>query len=229
MTAGVTEHPLAQRFLHVATGLMALEAVALQQRPVVVVAAAIAFLTAVIPRATAPLDRILGRSQVGKPAEPARITRGAVGLVLGVGAGLLYAGQPIAGWIVVGAVATAALLAAVSGFCIGCSVYALVLRLLKSRDGQRNVRADLGLEGDGPWVVLVTAPGCNRCDPVARALESMAERDVTVVDLARHPRAVRAGVNAIPAALAVSADGTLQVARSGWLDAEELRAVADAV
>ncbi len=229
MRGGATEHPLTQRFLHGVTGLMAVEAMALQQRPVVVVAAVMAFASGVLPGAAAPIDRLIGRPDVVKPAEPSRITRAVVGLSLGLGATLLYAGQSIAGWIVVAIVAAAALLAALSGFCVGCATYGWVLRRMRSRGGRRDVRADLGLDGDGPWVVLVTAPGCDRCEPVARALQSMTDREVTVVDLARRPRAVRAGVLTIPAALAVADDGTLLAAHSGWLEADELREVADAV
>ena len=80
------------------------------------------------------------------------------------------------------------------------------------------MRGDLGLTGDGPWLVVLTAPGCARCEPVAREIEAAAGgREVVRVSLAEHPRAAALPVRSVPAALAVDADGRVRAARAGRL------------
>ena len=111
---------------------------------------------------------------------------------------LLYLGAETAGWVLAGLVTALALLSAISGLCVGCEVYRL---LLARRSGAgADVRDDLGLRGQGPWLVVLTAPGCARCEPFAREIERAADgREVVRVSLADHParrraaRAQRAG------------------------------------
>jgi hypothetical protein len=77
--------------------------------------------------------------------------------------------------------------------------------------------------------VVLTAPGCSRCEPAARALEAVAGAPVTRVDLSRRPRAGRVPVRSVPAALAVDREGRLRAARAGRLEPADLEAVAAAV
>jgi hypothetical protein len=130
---------------------------------------------------------------------------------------LLGVGAVAAGWTLVGLVAALALVSAVTGLCVGCELYRVVLG---RRGGPPvDVRADLGLTGSGPWLVVLTAPGCARCEPVARELERVAgERTVHRVSLGDHPRAGSLPVRSVPAALAVARDGTVRAARAGRLD-----------
>ena len=147
---------------------------------------------------------------------------------LAVAVALFALGLDLAGWILAGAVAAVALFSAISGICVGCEVYRLLLAARRGADG--DVRADLGLEGRGPWLVVLTAPGCARCEPVARQLETAAgARPVLRVSLADHPRAASLPVRSVPAALAVGDDGRLRVARAGRLDASDLDQVLAAV
>ena len=69
--------------------------------------------------------------------------------------------------------AALALLSAIAGVCVGCEVYRLLAGPAR-RGAEGDVRGDLGLTGDGPWLVVLTAPGCARCEPVAREMERAA-------------------------------------------------------
>jgi hypothetical protein len=131
--------------------------------------------------------------------------------------------------VVAALVAVVALFSAISGICVGCEVYRLWLATRTGGDGG-DLRGDLGLEGRGPWLVVLTAPGCARCEPVAREMERAAgDRPVQRVSLADHPRAASLPVRSVPAALAVGDDGRLRVARAGRLDADDLARVLAAV
>ncbi len=130
--------------------------------------------------------------------------------------------------MVASVVAVWALFSAISCSCVGCGVYRLWLATRSGGDG--DVRGDLGLEGRGPWLVVLTAPGCARCEPVARELERAAgDRLVQRVSLAEFPRAASLPVRSVPAALAVGDDGRLRAARAGRLDAADLASVLAAV
>jgi hypothetical protein len=144
-------------------------------------------------------------------------------VALGASVLLLYAGAETAGWIVAGLVAALALLSAVTGLCVGCQAY----RLLLARGARADdVRDRLGLRGDGPWLVVLTAPGCARCEPVARRLEAAAGgREVVRVNLAERPAAAALPVKSVPAALAVDPEGRLRAARAGRLEPADLDAV----
>lgn len=66
---------------------------------------------------------ILGRPREREPAAPHRFARvlGAIGS--GLASGLVLAGVPLAGYVVAGAVALLAALAASTGICLGCRMY----------------------------------------------------------------------------------------------------------
>jgi len=141
-----------------------------------------------------------------------------------VALGLSFAGAPTAAWIVVGIIAVVALFSAVTGYCVGCEIY----RLLLARGGaDGDVRDDLGLHGAGPWLVVLTAPGCARCEPVARQLEEVAApRSIVRIDLTRTPAAARLSVRSVPAVIAIGGDGRVRRALTGRLDRPILEEVA---
>ena len=133
----------------------------------------------------------------------------------------------LVGWIVVGLVTTLALLSATTGICVGCEFYRVALA---RRGGDDDVRTGLGLTGQGPWLVVLTAPGCARCEPVARQLEEIARpRPVLRVDLSRSPQAARLPVRSLPAVIAVGGDGHVRRVGAGRLDQGVLEALAAAV
>lgn len=216
-------HPLAPRFAQAITGVLCLEAVVFGTPVAVIVALVLVLLSLAGPR-WSPVAWLFRRIAPPpgelEPAAPVRFSQSLAAIFLTVALGLLALGFEVAGWVVVGMVSAIALISAVSGFCIGCEVYRLLLA--SRRGGEGDVRADLGLTGAGPWLVVLTAPGCARCEPVARALQSAAgEREVVRVNLAEHPRAAALPVRSVPAAMVVGADGRLRVARAGRLGSPE--------
>lgn len=219
MTVLPAVHPLQPRFAQGVTGVLCLEAIVFDQPAVVAVALALVLLGLAGPRwsPVAWLFRLIARPpEQLEPAAPVRFSQALAAAFLIGAVALLLAGATTAGWILVGLVAALALVSAITGFCVGCEAYRLLLAA-RSR-GEGDVRGDLGLTGDGPWLVVLTAPGCARCEPVAREMESAAGgREVVRVSLAEHPRAAALPVRSVPAALAVDADGRLRAARAGRL------------
>ena len=220
-------HPLQPRFAQAITGVLCLEALLLDTPAAVVVALVLVVLSLAGPR-WSPVgwlfQRIAPPPRELEPAAPVRFSQFLAAAFLSVALVLLVAGLALAGWILVGLVAALALVSAISGVCIGCEVYRLLLATRRGADG--DVRSDLGLTGAGPWLVVLTAPGCARCEPVARALQSAAgEREVVRVSLADHPRAASLPVRSVPAAMVVGRDGRLRVARAGRLESPELAQV----
>lgn len=220
-----TVHPLAPRFAQAITGALCLEAIAFGAPAAVVVALVLVLLALAGPR-WSPVGWVFRRIAPPpgelEPAAPVRFSQVLAAVFMSAGLVLLAVGWDLAGWIVVGLVAALALVSAISGFCIGCEVYRLLLSARRG-GGEGDVRGDLGLTGPGPWLVVLTAPGCARCEPVARALQSAAgEREVVRVSLAEHPRAAALPVRSVPAAMVVGSDGRLRVARAGRLGSPEL-------
>jgi hypothetical protein len=219
-------HPLQPRFAQAITGLLCLEAILFGTPPAVVVALALVLLGIAGPRwsPVAWLFRLVARAPERlEPAAPVRFSQGIAAVALSASVVLLYAGAETAGWIVAALVAALALLSALTGVCVGCETY----RLLLARGARGDdVRARLGLRGEGPWLVVLTAPGCARCEPVARQLEGAAGgREVVRVSLAERPGAATLPVKSVPAALAVDRDGRLRAARAGRLSPADLEAV----
>ncbi len=220
-------HPLQPRFAQAITGVLCIEGLLLDTPAAVAVALALVVLSLSGPR-WSPVGWVFGRiappPRELEPAAPVRFSQSLAAAFLTVALVLLVADLTLAGWILVGLVAGLALVSAISGVCIGCEAYRLLLTARRGADG--DVRDDLGLTGVGPWLVVLTAPGCARCEPVARALQSAAgEREVVRVSLADHPRAASLPVRSVPAAMVVGRDGRLRVARAGRLESPELAQV----
>ena len=218
-----TVHPLAPRFAQGITGVLCLEALVFQTWPVVAVALGLVVIALAAPRLS-PVNWLFARIARPpanlEPAAPVRFSQGIAVIVLGTATACLALGADLAGWILTGLVAAVALLSAIGGVCVGCELYRLALR---RGGGDDDLRPALGLDGAGPWLVVLTAPGCARCEPAARALERMADgRPVIRVDLRERPQAAAVPVRSVPAALAVGPDGRLRAARAGRLDIPDL-------
>jgi len=224
-------HPLQPRFAQAITGVLALEAAIFDQPAALAVALALVLLSLLGPR-WSPVAwvfrRIAPPATDLEPAAPVRFSQALAAVFLTTSLVLVLAGAELAGWIVAGLLAAVALFSAISGFCVGCEAYRLLLA--RRGGGEGDLRADLGLPGAGPWLVVLTAPGCARCEPVAREVERAAEgREVLRVSLAEHPKAAALPVRSVPAALAIGADGRLRQARAGRLGGPEIAEVVGAV
>jgi hypothetical protein len=220
-------HPLQPRFAQAITGVLCLEAIAFGTPAAVVVALALVLLSLAGPR-WSPVAwvfrRIAPPATDLEPAAPVRFSQMLAAVFLTLSLTLLALGADLAGWIVAGMVAALALVSAVTGLCIGCEAYRVLLAA--RRGGEGDVRDDLGLTGPGPWLVVLTAPGCARCAPVAREMRRAAgDREVVTVDLSERPRAAALPVRSVPAALAVGHDGRVRMTRAGRLGPPEIAQV----
>jgi Domain of unknown function (DUF4395) len=223
-------HPLEPRFAQAITGALCLEATVFGQPAVVAVALALVLLDLAGPRRSpvAWLFRLVARPPAELvPAAPVRFSQALAAALLAGSVALLFGGARTAGWVVAGLVAAVALVSAITGVCAGCEAYRLLLARRAGADG--DVRAGLGLAGPGPWLVVLTAPGCGSCEPVAREMERAAGREVVRVSLADHPRAAALPVRSVPAALAIDAEGRLRAARAGRLGRVDLDGVVAAL
>ena len=223
-------HPHLPRLSQGITGVLCLEALVFQDRVVVAVALALVVIARFAPR-WSPVHwffrRIARPATQLEPIAPVRFSQTLAVGFLAVAVILFVAGAAALGWVVVGLVATLALLSATTGLCVGCEIYRLTLM---RGGGESDVRRGLGLSGAGPWLVVLTAPGCARCEPVARQLEDIARpRPVTRVDLSTTPEAARLPVRSVPAVIAIGGDGVVRQARAGRLDRGVLEELAAAI
>jgi hypothetical protein len=225
-------HPLAPRFAQGITGVLCLEALLFDQPAAVAVAFALVLIAVVAPRLS-PVGWVFRRVAPPpgemEPVAPVRFSQVLAVVFLGAALVLYALGWTPAAGVLTGMVTALALLSALTGICVGCEVYRLALSRTRRGAAGEDVRGDLGLDGAGPWLVVLTAPGCARCEPAARELESVAGGPVTRVDLTRRPGAARLPVRSVPAALAVAPDGSLRAVRAGRLDRAALAEVAAAV
>jgi len=119
------------------------------------------------------------------------------------------AGLHLLGWFLIALVGALAALAAVTGLCVGCSLYKLTARLRGIRPG--GVRSidlvEVGCASSGPLVVQFTHPLCTECQKLESRL--MAEgRDIVTVDVSkRRELAHKYNISVVPAAFTVSHDG----------------------
>ena len=115
------------------------------------------------------------------------------------------------GWFLVALVGALAALAAVTGLCVGCSLYKLTARLRGIRPG--GVRSidlvEVGAASTGSLVVQFTHPLCTEC----RGLESRLRaegRDIVTVDVSkRRELAHKYNISVVPAAFTVGNDGSV--------------------
>lgn len=223
-------HPALPRVNQAFTGGLAILAIALQQWWPLALALALVLVSLLAP-AFSPVGwafrRLARPADELEPIAPVRFSQFLAVAFLGLAIALAVAGWELAAWIVAGMVAALAVLSATTGLCVGCEVYRLLL--LARRGDAEDARGPLGLQGEGPWLVVLTAPGCARCEPVARALERAASRPVVRVNLRERPEAAAIPVRSVPAALAVAADGRIERLRAGALDAAGIADVVGAL
>jgi hypothetical protein len=230
MAAPSAVHPHLPRFAQGVTGVLSLEALIFRDRWVVAVALALVLIALIRPEwspVNAIFRRLVGTADQLEPAAPVRFSQGLAAAMLAVALVLIVAGATVAGWVIVGIVSVVALFSAISGICVGCAIYRVAL-VRRSRNG--DLRAELGLTGDGPWLVVLTAPGCRRCEPVERQLRTIAgDGAVTRIDLAQTPAAAHLPVKSVPAVIVVDADGHIRETHTGRLDRPVLETAAAAV
>jgi hypothetical protein len=118
-------------------------------------------------------------------------------------------GAPTVGWTLALVVAALALLAAVTGLCMGCEAYKLSARLrgIAARHVARIDPGDVALSGAG--VVQFTHPLCSECRAWERRLDDEG-RPHTEIDVSRRPELARKyGIAVVPTVVAVAGDGTV--------------------
>jgi hypothetical protein len=112
------------------TSLIALIALASQQWPVILVALGLVLVALLAPRMS-PVSWLFRRIAPPpgelEPAAPVRFSQWLAVAFLAVATILFLAGFPLAGWSVTVLVAAVALTSAISGYCIGCEAYRLLL------------------------------------------------------------------------------------------------------
>lgn len=124
------------------------------------------------------------------------------------------AGLTTLGTVLGGMVAGLALLAATTGFCVGCEMYKLIAKVRGVHPGspQRIDLAELGATGpggatNGQVVVQFTHPLCTGCHAVEQELVQQGHK-LVVVDVSKRPElAKKYHVAVVPTALAVGGDG----------------------
>jgi thiol-disulfide isomerase/thioredoxin len=137
--------------------------------------------------------------------------------VLTAATAAFVAGEPLIGLALGGLVATLALLAAISGLCVGCELYRIGARLrrIQARQLVRIDPHDLEHSASGPFVVQFSHPLCTECHRLERDLQE-AGREVVTIDVRERPDLARKyGVAAVPVAVAVTADGQVTARIAG--------------
>ncbi|HEV8230079.1 MAG TPA: DUF4395 family protein [Candidatus Limnocylindria bacterium] len=150
------------------------------------------------------------------PIEDSRPPRFAnmVGVAFLGGATIAHAlGYAAVGWVLGLIVAALALLAAITGLCVGCEMYRLGARVRGIRQGriERVDLAELGANARGGEVVVqFTHPLCTDCRTLERELTA-AGRNLVTVDVSRRPELARKyGIALVPTAVAVGPEGIVR-------------------
>lgn len=147
------------------------------------------------------------------PTEDSRPPRFAnqVGLVvLGAASVAHLVGLEVVGWALGLLVATLALLAALTGLCVGCELYKLGARLrgISGEALEMIDRADLG-HVDGEVTVLFTHPLCTECHEAEAELRASETRLIGIDVKARPDLARKYGVSVVPTVVKLGADGAV--------------------
>ncbi len=216
-------HPWAPRFAQAITGLLCLEALLFQTGAVVWVATVLIALALVGPR-WSPVSYLFAILPVGpaelEPSRPTRFAQWIAVVMLAAGIILLYSGAATAGWIVTGVVAVVALFSAISGICIGCIAWKQIAR---RAGAAHDLKRAFGLQGPGPWLLVVTAENCPRCGPARRAIHDAAGgRQIVDIDLGEHPEAGALPIWSVPAGIIIEPSGEVGLVRAGRIGAVEV-------
>jgi thiol-disulfide isomerase/thioredoxin len=154
------------------------------------------------------VQRLVGEGPI-EDARPPRFANLVGAVVMGIAAVALASGFELVGWALALLVAALALLAAVSGLCVGCEIYRLGARLrgIQSRRLERVDLAELGAASNGEVVVEFTHPLCTDCRELEEKLRTEG-RSVVTVDVTAQPELARKyGVALVPTAVAVTPTG----------------------
>jgi hypothetical protein len=135
-------------------------------------------------------------------------------------AALAYAlGLPALGIGLGGLVATLALLAASTGFCLGCQLYRVGARLRGVRGGRLDwiELDDFDLRGShaGELIVSFGHPLCTDCQTLEAEIRASGRRLVTVDVRSRRDLARKYGISLVPTAVSIAADGRVLARLAG--------------
>jgi hypothetical protein len=150
----------------------------------------------------------IGEGEIEDARPPRFANMLGAGFLLGSGAAHLL-GLTTLAWGLIAMVAALATLAAVTGFCLGCSVYRIAAKLrgIGSRSHAQVDLDDFRSRVDSPVVVQSTHPLCTDCHKLERDLAAKGH-DVVVVDVTRERElAHKYGVSVVPLAFSVAPDG----------------------
>jgi hypothetical protein len=154
---------------------------------------------------------VLGEGRI-EDARPPRFANMIGATLLTVTTLTYLAGLRTVGVVLGGIVTVLALLAAVTGLCVGCEMYRLLARLRGVRSGQVGALDLVALGGDGRdgvTVVEFTHPLCSDCRELEQRLAADG-RPLLAVDVSKRPDlARRYHVTVVPTAFAVTGDGTV--------------------
>ena len=162
------------------------------------------------------VQRLVGEGPI-EDARPPRFANLIGAVVMGIAAVALAAGVDVLGWTLALLVAALALVAAVTGICVGCEMYRFGARLrgIRSHRLERIDLAELGAAANSELVVEFTHPLCTDC----RALEQRLRREgrsVVTVDVTAQPELARKyGVALVPTAVAVTPAGQVTARLAG--------------
>jgi hypothetical protein len=208
----------APRLNQLLTGLLALSAVVSGAWPLLALAAAQIAVGLFLGRRWCLACRIyfaFVQPVLGEgPVEDSRPVKFAnqVGLgFLGSAAMAHLLGWHALGDVLGGTVAALALLAAATGFCLGCSLYRgwALLRGIRGRTPGHIDLAEVGAAPGRDTVVQFTHPLCGDCQSLTGRLTASGRTPV-LVDVSRRPELARKyGVAVVPLAVAVRADGSV--------------------
>lgn len=147
------------------------------------------------------------------PIEDSRPPRFAnqVGLVVLSSASVAHPlGLEVLGWVLGLVVAALALLAATTGFCVGCELYKLGARLrgIYGETLREIDPGDLGVDLEEPVTVLFTHPLCTDCHEMERDLLARRTRLIGIDVRERPDLARKYGISVVPTLVSVQRDGT---------------------
>jgi hypothetical protein len=151
---------------------------------------------------------IVGEGEI-EDARPPRFANilGATFLLAAAGAHLI--GWSAVGWTLIAMVAILATLAAVTGFCTGCTVYRVVaqMRGIGSRSHKQIDPSDFPAAMGDQKVVEFTHPMCTDCRKLERKLEARG-LDVLTIDVTEESDlAHKYGVSVVPLAFSFDPEG----------------------
>lgn len=139
--------------------------------------------------------------------------------VLSLATAAYVVGLPLLGAALGGLVAFLAILAATTGFCLGCQIYRVRARLtgIRRRTLDRVDLAELGVAerpGD-PIVVSFGHPLCTDCQELEAEVVASGRRLVSVDVRSQRGLARKYGVALVPTAVSVAPDGTVLARLAG--------------